>query len=294
MRESLQIQVLTDATRFLDAAQTMLERDEVTNALVLGTCLRMRQHPERVKREPFLCLVRDGDRPVAAAMITPPFKLVLSCAEPDPAPCLAVIAGVLSERGWRMPGVLGPAPLSRAFARLWAGLTGVTARPGMHERAFELRRVNPPRVAGGRPRHATLEDVGLMAAWFAAFAEEAGVERLSLAEAEENARVRIADANLFVWEDDPDGAWRVRCLVGRGRPTARGMTIAPVYTPPEWRGRGYASNLVAHVSTLILQEGKDFVTLFTDLANPTSNSIYMRIGFEPRCDFDEWLFEPPG
>jgi hypothetical protein len=63
-----------------------------------------------------------------------------------------------------------------------------------------------------------------------------------------------------------------------------------VYTPPEARGRGYASNLVAQVAQAQLDAGRRFVFLFTDLANPTANRIYQEIGFEPVIDIDEYVF----
>lgn len=50
----------------------------------------------------------------------------------------------------------------------------------------------------------------------------------------------------------------------------------------------YASACVAALSQLILDEGKEFCTLFTDLANPTSNHIYQQIGYRPVCDFAEF------
>jgi hypothetical protein len=68
------------------------------------------------------------------------------------------------------------------------------------------------------------------------------------------------------------------------------VSVGPVYTPPERRGRGYATACVAALSQTILDEGWAFCTLFTDLANPTSNSIYQKIGYHPVCDFAEYRF----
>ena len=56
--------------------------------------------------------------------------------------------------------------------------------------------------------------------------------------------------------------------------------IGPVYTPPEHRGRGYASGVVAHASGLALASGAPGCTLFTDLSNPISNRIYERLGYQ--------------
>jgi predicted GNAT family acetyltransferase len=84
-------------------------------------------------------------------------------------------------------------------------------------------------------------------------------------------------------------------LAGRNRSTPHGYCIGPVFTPPQFRGRGYATALTAALSQALLEGGKQFTALFTDLANPTSNSIYQKIGYRPLCDFDEYRFYPsPG
>jgi predicted GNAT family acetyltransferase len=90
----------------------------------------------------------------------------------------------------------------------------------------------------------------------------------------------------YVWEDAGD----VVALVGAGGETPHGIRIGPVYTPPELRGRGYASSLTAAASQDQLDRGRQFVFLFTDLANPTSNKIYQAIGYEAVCDVDQYRF----
>ena len=77
---------------------------------------------------------------------------------------------------------------------------------------------------------------------------------------------------------------------GYGGLTPNGIRIGPVYTPPELRRRGYASALVAELTKRLLDGGRKFCFLFTDLANPTSNSIYQRVGYEPVSDADQWVF----
>jgi hypothetical protein len=70
-------------------------------------------------------------------------------------------------------------------------------------------------------------------------------------------------------------------IAALARSTRRGVTVNAVYTPPEQRGRGHASALVAALSEEGLRRGKEFCVLYTDLANPTSNAIYQRIGYRP-------------
>ena len=53
-----------------------------------------------------------------------------------------------------------------------------------------------------------------------------------------------------------------------------------------------AGAVTAATSRLQLDRGRRFCFLYTDLANPTSNAIYLRIGYEPVCDSRELAFEP--
>src|SRR5262249_39695999 len=79
-------------------------------------------------------------------------------------------------------------------------------------------------------------------------------------------------------------------FAGYGGLTPHGIRIGPVYTPPELRGRGYASACVAALSQEMLDRGRTFCSLFTDLSNPTSNHIYQAIGYEPVIDVDLYRF----
>ena len=91
----------------------------------------------------------------------------------------------------------------------------------------------------------------------------------------------------MIWEDGE----RVS-LAGWGSPTPNGIRIGPVYTPPEYRRRGYGSASTAAATARNLAAGRRFCFLYTDVANPTSNKIYMDIGYEPVCDSVEFAFDP--
>jgi predicted GNAT family acetyltransferase len=94
------------------------------------------------------------------------------------------------------------------------------------------------------------------------------------------AEQRVAAGEVYLW-CDPEP----RSMAGSARPTAHGVAVNAVYTPREWRGRGYATACVAEISRRMLASGFDFCVLYTDLANPTSNAIYTRIGYRPVRDF---------
>ena len=102
-----------------------------------------------------------------------------------------------------------------------------------------------------------------------------------------NAEKRVIDGKTFFWVVDGHPV----CMAAHARPTANGMTVNAVFTPKEHRGKGYASALVARVSEVALMSGKKFCVLYTDLDNPTSNSIYQKVGYQPVCDSVNYRFD---
>jgi predicted GNAT family acetyltransferase len=93
-------------------------------------------------------------------------------------------------------------------------------------------------------------------------------------------RYRYSTKKLYVLEDNG----RPVSMAGYTREMQTVIGVAFVYTPPHFRGRGYASSCVAQLSQMALDNGFTKYVLYTDLANPTSNSIYQKIGYEPICD----------
>jgi predicted GNAT family acetyltransferase len=154
----------------------------------------------------------------------------------------------------------------------------------MAQRIHELTRVEWPAASvPGAFRIATPADEELAAAWISAFHADVGEP---MASADSIARARIAAGGLFFWDDAEPAS--MAGVVGR---TPGGVRIALVYTPPPKRGRGYASACVAALSQRMLDAGNRFCCLYTDLANPTSNAIYRRLGYRPVCDSGMYVLE---
>jgi predicted GNAT family acetyltransferase len=103
--------------------------------------------------------------------------------------------------------------------------------------------------------------------------------------AAQNVDARLAAGRALVWEDRGPVSY-----AGSSTPAGGVVRIGPVYTPPAHRGRGYASALVAAISQLSLDRGAAACCLYTDLANPTSNRIYLAVGYRPLCDVTLRLF----
>ena len=282
----MRLQRFTEVDGFLGVAGAFLGAREAEHNLIFGICSSVRETPEAYSAPPYFAVVSAAGRIVATAIQTPPFRLVLSEVD-DPA-AIAILVADVADRD--LPGVLGPVEVVRAFVDELAAHGGPTARISESERIFRLTAVIPPRPIAGHCRPANLGDRAVVLDWIAAFMLEAfGEVDLADVTASTDRWLAGRGRTLYLWEDSD-----VVSLCGVGGETPNGIRIGPVYTPPEVRGRGYASALVAGVSQAELDAGRRFCFLFTDLANPTSNHIYQTIGYEPVRDVDVYRFDRRG
>jgi hypothetical protein len=279
----LRLDRYASAADFLAAAGPWLAAREAEHNLILGIAATARDNPG-MYLDPWFALVTDGGSPVAAALRTPPWNLVLS--EVDDERALDVL--VADRRDTALPGVVGRPDVATAFAARWVIARGGRYWIEMEERIFELSEVIPPRPVPGAMRAATSAERPLLIAWITAFAEEAmGEDDASRVASQVDDWLTGRGRNLWLWDDDGP-----KSLTGVGGRTPNGIRIGPVYTPPAERGRGYASALVAAVSQAQLDAGRRFCFLYTDLANPTSNKIYQAIGYRPVTDAVRIDFTP--
>lgn len=96
----------------------------------------------------------------------------------------------------------------------------------------------------------------------------------------------LSESSIYIWQDNHPVS-----MAGFSGATPNGIRINLVYTPPEYRRKGYATSCVATLSQNLLNEGRKYCFLFTDLANSTSNHIYRTIGYQPVCDLNDYWFE---
>jgi predicted GNAT family acetyltransferase len=145
----------------------------------------------------------------------------------------------------------------------------------------------PPRPAPGELRIPADGERELLVTWLREFIIEAGVDGAD--HAAESVDRHLAGGTLFVWDDGGVAT----SLVARSVTVADIARIGPVYTPPELRGRGYASSAVAAISRRALAGDADRCMLYSDLANPTSNKIYADVGYRRVGEWEDHALEHP-
>jgi GNAT superfamily N-acetyltransferase len=216
-----------------------------------------------------------------AALRTTPWLMLATELEPG-------YASGLVERWLRidpeLPGVNGLPETTRAIAAAWSEQTGGLAHCRTREAIHVLKEVyDPLRPAPGKLRLPHDHERGIVLEWMHGFATESGA--MPSGQVEAAVDWQLARKALFVWDDS--GPVSMLALSPAISALAR---IGPVYTPPRHRSRGYATAMVAAASRKALREGAKACTLFTDLANPTSNRIYAEVGYRRIGDWEEHVF----
>jgi predicted GNAT family acetyltransferase len=281
----MQIIRYDDAAAFQSRSDSYLERNEATNSLILGITRKLVSRSFRPDKAPFMATVEDRAGIRLVALQTPPKRLILYGEGELMQSAIAELVGLFVEDKYDLPGVLGPAPVAKAFQECWVAETRSQSASFMSQRVYVLRETHHEPDVEGQLRLAIPDDINRVKRWYMSFSGTVG-ERIGLTEASKQALERIKARELYLWD-----AGIPVSMAMKNRPSRNGIAVSGVYTPPRKRRKGYATACVAALSRLLLKSEYKFCSLFTDLANPTSNSIYQKIGYRPVADFTVYDFQ---
>jgi len=267
------------AEAFQSSAGHWLALNEAENSLLLGITSNLLSKTPAQRQDHFFWTVEEAGELIGAAGWTPPYKLTLT--EMDEA-SLAVLAEQIRQTHSRLPGVGGPVHSSKRFAQIW-NRGAPKALHQEHMRIYRLEKVARIPLSPGSMRLAGEEQTDRLVEWTKELNREVGitdsVEPRTIVEG------YLREKRLFIWDNEG-----YRAMAGYGRSTPRTHSVNMVFTPSEERRKGYASSLVAQLSQKLLDSGKKYCLLYTDLENPTSNHIYQNLGFRPVCDWRTYRF----
>lgn len=272
-----------DPRTFMDLAEPFYGKDTLRHTVALTVMARFLT-VERTHK-PLMATLHDHGQLIGVAFRTPPWPVIGSGLPTDPGLLDTFVARWL-EFDPELPGVSAPRENAEAVAAAWVRHAGGTVHEAMASRLFRLETLYPP-TSTGAGRQATEDDLDLLIRWGRAFSIEAfGYERAP-EDREANARRMVTTGDsVVIWEDH--GA-PVSMAVASA-PIGGMSRVGPVYTPPEHRAHGYGSAVTAAVSQRARDAGAHDVILFANRDNPTSNSIYQKIGYRQVYDSTEIEF----
>lgn len=272
-----------DATQYYQRISGYLIQDEAVHCLLLGIARSLGSAARENDIDlPCLAVVEDNRNILATAIRTPPRKLILSKISSDRV--IELIARDFASESQSLPGVIAPKSEAETFVDIWQDLTGQSCELDFAMRVHQLNEVQLIAKAAGRLRLAEESDRSLLIAWGQAFEKEALGDKEPKSDHQLWFNRHLENKSLFVWQNNV-----IVSMAAYGGATPNGIRINAVYTPPEHRGQGYATSCVAKLSQQLIERYR-YCFLFTNLANPTSNHIYHKIGFVPMSDINNYGF----
>jgi uncharacterized protein len=255
---------------------SFLEQFEAENNLVLGVLLSLSEKD----KIPFLMATVIKNNEIGLVLLqTHPSQIILSKSVLFTLNEIHLIGGKLSDTVQEIPGFVGEMKLTTELANYISSKRGINASVVMNQKIYKLEKVNEKIKTNGRLRNTKESDHHVIKEWVYQFSNEIN-QPLRLEEADKKAKELINKGNLVGWEINGD----LVSMAYATRPTQNNITISYVYTPIEERKKGYASDCVSAFTQSLLDRGYKTTSLYTDLNNPTSNKIYIQIGYEPIMD----------
>ena len=289
----MRFELYSDVNSFYSDVYEFMARDETRNMIPAGNVAAGYSGADKTGwRDPsgwLMATVSDGGAITLAALMTPPHNLTL-CAEgsrADDGALSCLIDGLIAAK-FTIGGVMTEKSLAERFAEIFSSATGAEYGVETRLRLYELTEVNPDLPYVGTLRTIRESDLAFLPYWVAGFGNDCFGSPLYVGSDIAIFRREFETKRVFVLEDGMTPVSTAK--ISRELRTVCG--IAQVYTPPYFRGRGFATSCVAGVSRVVLERGYKKCALYTDLSNPTSNDIYQKIGYRPVCDSVEIKFKP--
>jgi predicted GNAT family acetyltransferase len=277
----LEVEATTDPRAALLACRPYLEAEPAERNVML-TLLHDRMATGTEGRYWWVLDRRGGAHGgLAGVAVQTPLNMFVGISRMSPE-ALDALVPVVVEAAADLPGVVGEAGTVAAFAGRFATLRKVGAEPVEGQRLYRLGTLVPPVGVPGTLRLAEAREVAIAEDWGTGFDRDTGDGHDGAA----ISRALLAAGRLYFWEVDG----RPVATISRQVSVAGTARLSFVYTPPEHRRRGYAAACTAALSRLCLDTDATSCVLFTQLSNPTSNSVYQRIGFEPLMDILNYRF----
>ncbi|AAU17005.1 GNAT family N-acetyltransferase [Bacillus cereus] len=264
----IQLHVYEEVVNLKKEVISFLEKNEQENNLILGV-LQMVQQPI------FMGVAKQEEEVAVVFLQTEEKKQIIVATSEVMGVDIKELAKELTKVYPDIPGLIGNKKVVQRLAEEIAVLENKKTTVAMEQGIYELEQVKKKWTEEGIFREINSDELPVIEKWIYQFCEDVNLPTTK-EEAEQTAHTLITNHRLFGLEIEG----KLVSVAAKTRPTKNNITINFVYTPKEERKKGYASNCVAALSQRMLDEGYKTTTLYTDLANPTSNKIYQEIGYE--------------
>ena len=277
-----------NAQNFLaDHEATLLEREAVSQ-LILYTAYQKRK--SSIDEGGLFGAITDENKAVLLFSNILPSNLIIYIADQEKAFQAANDLGEhFANNNIVINGITARNDVCQNFMEQYKNHSGSNFIEKLGMNIMEIREVNEIKPTEGIQRLATEEDVKHITDWMIEFQIEALMSELDYEAALQRASELIEENKIYVYEDSEKNMVTMAAIT---RELIHGVAISYVYTPEEFRGRGYAATNIYYLSKEQLSKGREFCTLFVDKNNPLSSRAYEKVGYHILEDCFEYLLLP--
>jgi len=256
----------SSAAEFLAATKDFRRLDPVRTGLITSVATSVATG-SRTYEDYFWWSVSQDNRVIGLAIRTVPYGYVFS---PMNAVAAEALYSFITVEDSAADEFAGP----KVFIDYIVQLSGRSVTESEGELIYECRNLHPAAPIG-EIRSATESDFDLIFSWMKTFMTTTGLRSYDL---EGVVRTALSGGRYYL-------------LMVQGTPVCLGGhsdlqvfdgfsigRVGPIYTPDEFRKKGYASALTSEITAMLISRGA-LPTLYTQAANPTSNKIYQEIGY---------------
>lgn len=281
----MKFKLYTNVQEFYKDTYDVLMLHETQNLIPLGNLIIGHEGKDKTGwRDPvnwLMATVSDESNIHLTALMTPPFNITLYATN-NVINQEAICTMIDGLKDIQLPGVITEKNLAEAFAKEYTSRKELTYKTSMNQRIYELQTINPDIKLIGTLRLLNEGDMHFFPYWMEAFysSGEYGAVKMNIPKDPDPYLYSISAKKIYILEDNGIPV----SMAGFTRTMKTAVGVAYVYTPPYFRNKGYATSCVAQISQLALDMSFSKCVLYTDLLNPTSNSIYQKICYKAVCD----------
>ena len=266
----------SDSVQFYHMLNDNFNKNPPSSSFINGLAYSLCEDPTQYKRKPLLAFVEESKRKHIAVFMTPPWPMVLYTEEEIKDSMITVLIDYFIEKNITVTGINANYFMANIWAERWCKKMQCLKKIKLEMILYSLSHIQPIHTSPGHLQLADESYKPILLEWSKKFNEAMHLD-MENTYIENHVHEVIRTKNAFVWIDDDKPV----CMVFGERPFEKGIFIGYVYTPPQLRNKGYATNCVSHVSRYYLEHGYEFCSLFTDKANPATNEMYQKIGYQP-------------
>lgn len=262
----------TSVFEYLEKVEALLLQKEASNHLMLGL---LDYFKTTISKDVNFGYIESNGEVIYAFMQTPPNHWILADVDQLDETIITNLATLLYKNIMKVSGIQGPTSFVERFIERWQRDRKVKAIFQKSEWIYRLDQIQVTPSEQGQLVLATKRDHALLKSWIIQFGKEAK-EPMTEIKADQLATKYIENKSIYLWEVNGIPVSMANQSMG----TKNIASINTVFTPDEFKRRGFATNTVAALSQKLLDEGYRSCCLYTDKENPTSNHIYQHIGYE--------------